>query len=314
MAATWSQFYPPAPTLTEKTLPSQKGKVFMVTGASLGVGLELTKMLYEVGAKVYMATRSEGKTKAAMQSIQSQSLCATPGELVYLHLELDDLASVKKAAEEFLSKEPRLDVLWNNAGVHQPPKGSKSKQGYELQIATNCLGPHLLTKLLLPALEAAASNRAPGSVRIVWVSSIMMDLTAPKGGFTMAQVHSPPSDPMATYVLSKTGNLFLGSEVARRSATAAGILSVTLNPGNLKSDLLRTAPRLMAWLSAPMLHHPRMGAYTELWAGLSEQLGMTDAGAYIIPWGRKHPSLRKDLIDAMKEVKEGGSGHGSGIL
>ena len=56
------------------------------------------------------------------------------GELVFLHLDLDDLSTIKKSAEEFLSKEQKLDVLWNNAGVMVPPQGSKTKQGYEMQL------------------------------------------------------------------------------------------------------------------------------------------------------------------------------------
>lgn len=52
----------------------------------------------------------------------------------YLSLDLDDLGTIKMSADEFLSKEERLDVLWNNAGVMVPPAGSKTKQvGHSLQ-------------------------------------------------------------------------------------------------------------------------------------------------------------------------------------
>ncbi len=47
------------------------------------------------------------------------------GELVFVHLDLDDLSTIKKSAEEFLSKEEKLDVL-NNVGV-MVPQGSKTK-------------------------------------------------------------------------------------------------------------------------------------------------------------------------------------------
>jgi hypothetical protein len=51
-----------------------------------------------------------------------------------------------------------------------------------------------------------------------------------------------------------------------------------------------------------------MGAYTKLWAGLSPELTMEMNGGYVIPWGRIHPSPRKDLLDALKSVEEGGTG------
>lgn len=63
----------------------------------------------------------------------------------YLSLSLNDLTTIKPAVEKFLVTESRLDVLFNNASVSSPPRGSVSPQGHELQLATNCLGPHLLT-------------------------------------------------------------------------------------------------------------------------------------------------------------------------
>ena len=51
-----------------------------------------------------------------------------------------------------------------------------------------------------------------------------------------------------------------------------------------------------------------MGAYTELWAGLSEGLGMESNGECVVPWGRIHPGPREDLLTALKSSDEGGSG------
>jgi hypothetical protein len=55
----YNQSYPPAPTFTEEDVPSQQGKVFVVTGGNAGVGFELIKLLYPTGATVYMASRSQ---------------------------------------------------------------------------------------------------------------------------------------------------------------------------------------------------------------------------------------------------------------
>lgn len=58
LSSMMTQFWPPPPTFTEKDVPSQEGRVFIVTGGNQGVGYELIKMLYPTGAVIYMASRS----------------------------------------------------------------------------------------------------------------------------------------------------------------------------------------------------------------------------------------------------------------
>lgn len=309
MGTTFSQFVPPRPRLTEGNLSRQDGKVFIVTGGASGIGYQLATMLYRAGGKVYIAGRSEAKAQEAIKQIRSSVPdSSSTGTFDYLHLELDDLSSIKASAESFRAKESKLDVLWNNAGVSLPPVGSKSRQGHELQLATNCLGPYLFTQLVLPQLQAAAETAPPNSVRVVWTSSMMVDLSAPAGGIHIPDLTSPPTnDQTKIYVESKVGNWFLASELAQ-DLGRYGILSLTQNPGNLKTNLLRHASTMMRLTSAPLLHHAKMGAYTELWAGLSPDLTTAQNGCYVIPWGRVHPSPRKDLVAALKPSEEGGTG------
>src|SRR4051812_4653547 len=110
MGATYSQFFPPAPSLTEKYLESQKGKVFIVTGGASGIGFELAKILFQSGGKVYVAGRSETKAQQVIEDIKSSSHdSSAAGQLEFLHLELDDLSTIKSSADAFKSKESRLD-------------------------------------------------------------------------------------------------------------------------------------------------------------------------------------------------------------
>ncbi len=320
---TFSQLYPPSPSLTEANLPSQEGKVFIVTGASSGVGYHLASILYQAGGKVYITARSEEKGQQTISDIthsaQNNNKSTTPGSLQYLHLELSDLASINHTAQTFQAKEPHLHVLFNNAGVSLPPAGSKSAQNHELQLATNCLGPWLLTNLLLPQLRAATESSSRGSVRVVWTSSIMVELTAPKGGANIAallsQAEAAKPDQEKLYTGSKIGNWFLASEFARTANDNSGdgenrgtIISVAQNPGNLKTHLLRHTSRLFRLSTGWLLYNAKMGAYTELWAGLSPELKVEDNGGYVIPWGRIHPSPRRDMLGALRGAKEGGTG------
>lgn len=144
-------------------------------------------------------------------------------------------------------------------------------------------------------------------MRVIWTSSIVVDLSAPKGGINISDVTNPRADNQKNYLNSKTGNCFLASALAAQVGSK-GILSVTQNPGNLKTALLRHAPWILRFVTAPLLYSAKMGAYTELWAGLSEDLTIEDGGKYVLPWGRLHPSPRADLVAAMKSREDGGTG------
>jgi retinol dehydrogenase-12 len=186
-----------------------------VTGASSGVGQELAQILYSKNAKVYIAARSSEKASKAIASIES-AISKSHGELVFLHLDLDDLTTIKASANEFLSKEQRLDVLFNNAGVMRPPLGSKTKQGYELQIGTNNLAPFLFTKFLTPILVTTAKSSPTGSVRVVWVSSSAAEFVAPKGGVDMSLLDGHGKSTFEYYGISKAGNILHSKEFAKR--------------------------------------------------------------------------------------------------
>lgn len=310
MGAVLSQFYPPSPTLTEQNLPSQKGKVFLITGGYSGVGYQLVEILYKAGGKIYIAGRSKEKAMKAIEEIKSRTTYydeKRAGELEFLLLRLDDLSSIKSSVAEFQRRESHLHVLWNNAARSMYPEGEKTVQGHDVILGTNCLGPYLFTSLILPSLQAAAKISPPGTVRIVWSSSIVVDASAPKNGFVMSEITTPSKTQGDNYTNSKTGNWFLASQFGNR-VSQDGIVSMTQNPGNLKTNIMRDVPLWITLLLYPLLWDAHYGAYTELYAGLSPDITVEDNGGYIVPWGRKHPNLRKDLLDAMKSERNGGVG------
>ncbi|RYP77658.1 hypothetical protein DL771_001026 [Monosporascus sp. 5C6A] len=261
---------------------------------------ELAKTLYGKNARVYIAGRSEENVRQAIRDIES-AVPTTGGSLECLQLDLADLGSIKASVDAFKARESKLEVLWNNAGVSQPPLGSVSKQGIELQLATNCFGPFLLTQLLVPLLEAACSANGglPGSVRVVWTSSQMVELSAPSQGLIMSEVRAPPRDKARNYVNSKTGNVFLASEFARHTGSSRSIISVCQNPGAAATKLFRHTPWLN-YVAYPLLHNASLGALTALYAGLSKDITLDMNGRYVVPWGRVYKNLRADLVEAMK--------------
>lgn len=196
-----------------------------MTGSSGGLGRHLAEILFQRNAKVYVAARSETKATAAIKEIQAKHPDST-GELVFLHLDLGDLSTIKKSADEFLSKESRLDVLWNNAGVMVPPQGSKTAQGYELQLGTNNLAHFLFTLLLQPILKETASSAPKNSVRVVWVSSSAAEI-APNPAIVFENINYDKKDEgiWSKYMRSKAGNVLHSSEFARRTKDD-GIISL----------------------------------------------------------------------------------------
>ena len=187
-----------------------------MTGASSGIGSALAEILYLHNAKVYVAARSEAKAAKAIAEIKLR-VPESKGSLIFLHLDLDDLTTIKSSAEAFLHENDRLDVLWNNAGVMVPPQGSKTKQGYDLQLGTNNVAPFLFTKLLHPLLAKTAKTAPPDSVRIVWVSSDGAEYFSPKGGVDLDNVDfKVDKSAWSKYGTTKAGNILHASEFGKR--------------------------------------------------------------------------------------------------
>lgn len=253
-----------------------------MTGSNTGLGKEVAQILYSKNAKVYMMARSEEKTKKAIDSIKT-SEPSSSGDLIFIRLDLADLPSIKTSAEEFLRREQNLHVLFNNAGVGYPEKGSKTKQGYELQLGVNCVGTFALTKYLTPSLVATAKISPPNTVRVVWVSSSAAEGTSPKDFMdNVERIEEKRS--YTQYFVSKLGNYLHATEFAARHR-ADGVLSVPLNPGHLDSDFWRTqGPITSCLLRKTVLYPSIFGVYTVLFAGFSPEVTLEKSGAF----GKSH--------------------------
>ncbi|KAI6754869.1 hypothetical protein HG530_012621 [Fusarium avenaceum] len=289
-----STVLPNKPTLTEQNLPDQKGKVFLVTGASGGLGKLLVDILYRQNGKIYLAARSQSKTDEVIREIRSAHPTST-GELHFVYIELDDLATIKQAANRFLEKESRLDVLWNNAGVMIPPEGSKTKQGYELQYGVNNIAHFLLVLFLRPTLEAAAASALKNSVRVVWVSSSAADAAPnPAVDLTNMDYHRGEGAWMK-YSRSKAASVIHSAEFARRTK-GSGIISLALNPGNFVTNLQQNMSTMELAMFRLTASDPINGAYTELFAGLSDTITEENNGGWVSPFG-KVEKIRKDFME-----------------
>lgn len=199
-------------------------KVVLITGTSSGIGIETVRALKTTGAKIYAAARNLDKARTALAEILE------PGKVELLEIDTADFASVHRGAEAFLTKEKKLNLLINNAGIMAVPDRQLTKDGNESQFQTNHLGHFLLFQLLKPTL--LASSTASFNSRVVNVSSI---------GHRQAPVNFDDLtlkdySPWAGYGQSKTANVYMANEIERRYGSA-GLHAWSLHPGGIDTGL-----------------------------------------------------------------------------
>ncbi|KAJ7609787.1 NAD(P)-binding protein [Mycena polygramma] len=255
-----TQTFPPKSKFSVDDIPDLSGKVIIVTGANSGTGKETVKALLQHNAKVYVAARNLASAKTAIDDLKAQ----TGKQAEFLEMDLADLHSVKRAVEEFTKEETQLHVLFNNGGVMAPPIEQLTAQNYDLTFGTNVLGHFYFTKLLLPTLLATAAPGKPA--RVVNTASTAAELFGDDINYNTLR-DSPARKKAGTN----------NNELWRRYGDQ-GIVSVALNPGNLKSGLQR---HLVGNGSSTRRHM----TLTQLWAGTTD-VGATFGGKYLIPWAR----------------------------
>src|SRR5271163_5318714 len=145
-----------------------EGRVAVVTGASSGVGQAAARALAARGWHVIALGRDAERTAAAAADLRAS---AAPGARVdVIRGDLTLLSDTTRMADEIAALTDRVHVLINNAGGVRAERVITS-EGNEATFAGNHLGHFLLTNRLMPRLRAAAATGAPGTVRVVSVSS-----------------------------------------------------------------------------------------------------------------------------------------------
>src|SRR5206468_252110 len=245
-----------------------QGRTFFVTGANSGIGRALVEALAARGGQVVLATRSEERTRPVLSAIQSRYPVA---RAQWVSLDVSDLGSVRRAAQEFLASGQPIDVLVNNAGI----AGTRAltKDGFDLTYATNHIGPFLLTSLLLPRVREAPQGRvvnvASGAhmmvKRIDW--SVLERRAAPKrSGF-------------ADYTVTKLMNVLHAKELARRLA-GTRVTTYALHPGAVASNIWRALPRPLQWFGKLFMLSNEEGAETPLYCATAPELATTTGRYY----------------------------------
>jgi len=205
-----------------------KGKTYLVTGSTSGLGIETVRVLAQRGARVF----ATGRSKEKVTSVHGR----TPGAVVPFECELSEPQSVRACISAVKSDGAKLDGIIANAGVMALPS-LELAHGYERQFFTNHVGHFLLVTGLLDALADHA--------RVVMLSSSAHSM-APKAGIEFDNLSGQRSySPWTAYGQSKLANLLFAKQLAKRLTDAGSSATANaVHPGVIVSGLQRSMPAI----------------------------------------------------------------------
>ncbi|TFY53263.1 hypothetical protein EVJ58_g9546 [Rhodofomes roseus] len=281
-------------------------------GDNVGIGQETIRVLLQHNAKVYMASRSKEKAEEAIEELKKQA----GKEAIFLELDLLSFSSIRKAAEEFMSTENELHVLFNNACVGLRLARMPGTHMDDLEFMTNVISPFFFTKLLKlrpnatingsynnkllkPVLQAGRETHPDHHCSIIMVSSSgaymgTLNLDTFKDGPTRRKMSTTN-----LYFQTKFANMVIARQYAKRYADQ-GFISVALNPGNIDTPLHRYTPSWQRAVTRFVLQPVEKGALTQLWASTMPE-AVNHNGGFLIPWARVGRCRPEAYDDASRE-------------
>ena len=283
-------------------LPRMEGQVVAVTGATSGIGMAAAAAFARLGAAVWLVARNAGRAERAREKISQET---GSSELHVGVCDLSELASVRRFALELTERAHRLDVLVHNAGVMAQER-TETGDGIELTVATNVVGPHLLTRSVLALLRAAPS------ARIIAVSSGGM-YTQRLDPSLLIGTDGEFSGP-AVYAQTKRMEVVL-SELWARELAGSSVVSNAMHPGWVDTPGLSESLPTFHRVWRRVLRTPEQGADTIVWLGCAPLPGDVSGGFWFdrarrpthrLPWTRESAAQREELWVGVEQLSRRG--------
>jgi NAD(P)-dependent dehydrogenase (short-subunit alcohol dehydrogenase family) len=210
-----------------------KDRIVLITGGSAGVGRAAALGLARLGAGVVLLSRDPDRAEQARQELTA----ASGNERIRcLQADLAEWSSVRRAAEDFKERHPRLDVLMNCAGVLYPRR-TVSAEGVEMTLAVEFLGHFLLTNLLLDLLKHSAP------ARVLTVTGNAWPLRFVRLHFDDLQLERG-YNPVKAKLRAELAKVLFSMELARR-LDGSGVTSNAFHPGLVRSRVIRNLPWIL---------------------------------------------------------------------
>jgi NAD(P)-dependent dehydrogenase (short-subunit alcohol dehydrogenase family) len=243
------------------------GRVMVVTGATSGLGRATAEQLARDGATVIAVGRDPDKTRRVVGALQE----ATGNEDVSAVVaDLGDYDSVRRAAEEILQAHDRIDVLIHNAGALTHER-IDAPDGTEATVASQVVGPFLLTHLLADRLQASAP------ARVITVSS---------GGMYAAaltvdhlEMDAASYNGSQQYALAKRAQVTLNEMWAERVARNSVVFHA-MHPGWADTPGVRESLPTFRKVVGPLLRDAAGGADTIVWLAADDGEPLASTGGF----------------------------------
>ena len=264
---------------TPQRLNNLTGKTYVITGANTGVGFQATRILLAKGAKVVMLNRSAIKSNAAIAELKKEF--GDSANVSAIELDLADLASVRRAANELIQQVATIDALICNAAIAQIAKQTLTTAGFESQLGVNHYGHFLLSSLLFDTIDACNG-------RIIVVSS-----EGHKMGLRTIQFDDINWDnnyhANKVYSQSKLAQMMFAYHLQDKIKAANKHVKVFVcHPGASNTSLIRSTASIatrVTWslmVKMGLAQTAEKGAYPEVMCATEEQL---EQRAYYGPTG-----------------------------
>jgi len=239
----------PNSRMAQKTTPVRMdGRVCVLTGATSGVGYHAAKRLAEGGARLVLVCRNAEKASQVKNELE----CERQTSVRILQADFSQLAEVRKTAVTILEEYPRIDVLINNAGIHNTRR-TLTENGVETVFCVNHLASFLFTRLLLPRILESAP------ARIIQVNSQGHRF----GGLDLNDLNWDRRRyrGLQGYGASKLAQLLTVWELADR-LKGTGVTINAMHPGAVRTNIGMNNGLLYQWyqryLLWPTLKNPRI--------------------------------------------------------
>lgn len=203
-----------------------KGKRFLITGISSGIGYETARSLVSRGASIIGTVRNLAKADVVTHTIHDAAKQGN-GDIELIELDLASLQSVRDCADHLLANNQQFHAIIANAGIMATPF-DRTVDGFELQFGTNYLGHFALINWIEPLLV--------DNGRVVILSS--QAHRAADVDLDDLNFEQQAYDPFVAYGRSKTATTLFAVEFDKRYRSR-GIRAASVMPGNSPTDLSR---------------------------------------------------------------------------
>jgi retinol dehydrogenase-13 len=241
-------FIPNSRMAQKTTTVRLDGRVSVLTGATSGVGYHAAKRLAEGGARLVLVCRNAEKAARVKNELE----CEHHTSVRILQADFSKLMEVRKTAVTILEEFPRIDVLINNAGIHNIRR-TLTENGIETVFCVNHLASFLFTRLLLPKILESAP------ARIIQVNSQGHRF----GGLDLNDLNwnRRRYRGLQSYGASKVAQLLTVWELADR-LKGTGVTINAIHPGGVRTNSGMNNGLLYQWyqryLIWPTLRNPRI--------------------------------------------------------